>query len=457
MKIKIRLILLFLVLFGGLLLAFAVFIYISSARTRKDEYYEHLKREAITKANMLLDAKVSAGVLQLMYKNADNALFGEEVALYDTAFHLLYHDAVQIDKVKETKAMINDILQQSEIRFEQGRLQVVGLLFEHNGTHYVITAAAIDKYGLQRLQRFKYSLVFSFIGIIGLTIIAGYFFVGKALKPVADMVDKVEEITATNLDLRVPVQNEKDEIGELATTFNKMLDRLENSFDAQKQFVSNISHELRTPLATIVGELQIALTKDRSGQEYKEVILLALADARRLVKLSNGLLDLAKANYDQTEVSRRELRIDELLMDARSAVIKTAEDYKVDIRFEQEIEDDDFISVNGNEYLLKVAFINLMENACKFSADHQCTVSISYHENKLVLRFMDRGIGIADADIPYIFTAFFRGGNNDFTRGNGIGLSLTQKIIAMHEGNISVWSRTGEGSIFTVEMPHLSR
>nr|WP_282098126.1 ATP-binding protein [Chitinophaga polysaccharea] len=353
--------------------------------------------------------------------------------------------------------MINDILQQSEIRFEQGRLQVVGLLFEHNGTHYVITAAAIDKYGLQRLQRFKYSLVFSFIGIIGLTIIAGYFFVGKALKPVADMVDKVEEITATNLDLRVPVQNEKDEIGELATTFNKMLDRLENSFDAQKQFVSNISHELRTPLATIVGELQIALTKDRSGQEYKEVILLALADARRLVKLSNGLLDLAKANYDQTEVSRRELRIDELLMDARSAVIKTAEDYKVDIRFEQEIEDDDFISVNGNEYLLKVAFINLMENACKFSADHQCTVSISYHENKLVLRFMDRGIGIADADIPYIFTAFFRGGNNDFTRGNGIGLSLTQKIIAMHEGNISVWSRTGEGSIFTVEMPHLSR
>ncbi|NLU95510.1 ATP-binding protein [Chitinophaga sp. Ak27] len=457
MKIKIRLILLFLVLFGGLLLAFAVFIYISSARTRKDEYYEHLKREAITKANMLLDAKVSAGVLQLMYKNADNALFGEEVALYDTAFHLLYHDAVQIDKVKETKAMINDILQQSEIRFEQGRLQVVGLLFEHNGTHYVITAAAIDKYGLQRLQRFKYSLVFSFIGIIGLTIIAGYFFVGKALKPVADMVDKVEEITATNLDLRVPVQNEKDEIGELATTFNKMLDRLENSFDAQKQFVSNISHELRTPLATIVGELQIALTKDRSGQEYKEVILLALADARRLVKLSNGLLDLAKANYDQTEVSRRELRIDELLMDARSAVIKTAEDYKVDIRFEQEIEDDDFISVNGNEYLLKVAFINLMENACKFSADHQCTVSISYHENKLVLRFMDRGIGIADADIPYIFTAFFRGGNNDFTRGNGIGLSLTQKIIAMHEGTISVWSRTGEGSIFTVEMPHLSR
>lgn len=455
MKIRIRLILLFLVLFGVLLLAFAVFVYISSASTRKEDYYEHLKREAITKANMLLDANVPPNVLQLMYKNADNALFGEEVAIYDTAFNLLYHDAVQIDKVKETRAMIDQILKEQTIMFEQGSLQVVGILYEHNGSRYVITAAATDKYGLQRLERLRYSLIFSFIGIIGLTIIAGYFFVGKALKPVEEMIDKVEEITATNLDLRVPVQNEKDEIGELATTFNKMLDRLEHSFDAQKHFVSNISHELRTPLATIVGELQIALIKDRSTAEYKEVISLALADAKRLVRLSNGLLDLAKANYDHTEIGRKELRVDELLMDARNTVIKSAEDYKVDILFEQEIEDDDFISVNGNEYLLKVAFINLMENACKFSPDHQCTVSINYFESDLVLRFMDKGIGISDADLPNIFSAFYRGGNMDFTRGNGIGLSLTQKIIGMHQGTVSVVSRINAGSTFTVEIPHL--
>ncbi|MBO9731551.1 MAG: HAMP domain-containing protein [Chitinophaga sp.] len=455
MKIRVRLILLFLVLFGVLLLAFAVFVYVSSANARKADYYEHLKREAITKANMLLDAHVPPNVLQLMYKNADNALFGEEIAIYDTAFHLLYHDAVQIDKVKETPQMINEILAQQTILFEQGSLQVVGLLYEHNGHHYVITAAAIDKYGLQRLERLRYSLIFSFIGIIGLTILAGYFFVGKALKPVEEMIDKVEEITATNLDLRVPVQNEKDEIGELATTFNKMLDRLEHSFDAQKHFVSNISHELRTPLATIVGELQIVLTKDRTPAEYKEVISLALADARRLVRLSNGLLDMAKANYDHTEISRKVLRVDELLMDARDAVIKSADDYKVDIVFEQEIEADDMISVNGNEYLLKVAFINLMENACKFSPDHQCTVSIRYGEADLILRFMDKGIGISEADLPHIFTAFYRGANQSFTRGNGIGLSLTEKIIGMHEGAVSVTSRLQEGSTFTVILPHL--
>ena len=455
MKIRIKLILLFLVLFSTLLLAFAVFIYFSAAQTRKDEYYNHLKREAITKANMLLDAKVPPAVLQLIYKNSANSLFEEEVALYDTSFHLLYHDAVQIDKVKETKKMIDEIVNQKEITFDQGNLQVVGLLYVHNNISYVITAAATDKYGLERLDNLKYRLLISFIIIIGFTVIAGYYFVGKALKPVEDIVDKVEEITATNLDMRVPVLNEKDEIGELARTFNKMLDRLENSFDAQKNFVSNISHELRIPLSTLVGELQIALIKDRSSAEYKEVIQLCLSDAKRLVRLSNGLLDLAKASYDQTEVGRKVLRIDELLMDARGTVIKAVNGYVVDILFEQDIEDDRLISVNGNEYLLKVAFINLMENACKFSEDHKCTVTITYLKDNIILRFIDKGIGIQAEDLPNIFSAFYRGTNKYFIQGNGIGLSLTQKIIVMHNGSIQVNSKISDGSSFIIEIPHI--
>jgi hypothetical protein len=112
MKIRNQLLLLFLVLFGVLLLAFSIFIYLSSAQTRKDEYYNQLKREAITKANLLFDAKVAPSVLQLIYKNSSNTLFEEEVAIYDTSFNLLYHDAVQIDKVKETRKMIDQIVQQ---------------------------------------------------------------------------------------------------------------------------------------------------------------------------------------------------------------------------------------------------------------------------------------------------------------------------------------------------------
>jgi len=284
---------------------------------------------------------------------------------------------------------------------------------------------------------------------------AGIFFSRKALRPVSKMVRRVEDITATNLDLRVDEGNRKDEIAELAVTFNQMLDRLENSFDAQKQFVSNISHELRTPMSSVITELELSVSKSRTETEYKTTIALALADANKIVKLSNNLLDLAKASYDQTEINFKDVRLDELLLDARIQVLKSNPGYQVNILFEREIENDDFISVKGNEYLLKVAFINLMENGCKFSNDKRISVAISFHDKNTILRFSDSGIGISTDDLPKVFTPFYRGTNKGFAYGNGIGLSLTQKIIHLHHGTIAVVSATGEGTTFTVELPHI--
>ncbi|HZE85216.1 MAG TPA: HAMP domain-containing sensor histidine kinase, partial [Puia sp.] len=217
-------------------------------------------------------------------------------------------------------------------------------------------------------------------------------------------------------------------------------------------FVSNISHELRTPLAAIIAELEVSAIKERTHEEYKEIIRLILSDARRLSRLSNDLLDLAKASYDQAKITFKELRLDEVLLDARSGVIRSNPSYKVDIFFEREIEEGDFISINGNEYLLKVAFSNIMENACKFSSDHACAVTIGFREKKTMLRFSDRGIGIRPEDLSHIFTPFYRGGNKNFASGNGIGLSLSAKIIHLHHGCILVDSKVNEGTTFTVEL-----
>jgi signal transduction histidine kinase len=455
MKIRNKLTLLFTVLFAAFLLVFAAVIYYYSAGTREDDYYKLIRQEAVTKANLFLDAQIAPHVLQLIYKNTPHALFQEEVAIYDTSFKLLYHDDVAIDQVKETPQMIRDIVREGEIRFLQGALQVVGIRYVKGGQVYVITAAASDRYGYSQLRQLRYTLLLAFLPCVLLTLVAGRLFARKALQPVADMVDTVEEITATNMDARIKVHNNKDELDELAVTFNQMLDRLENSFDAQKQFVSNIAHELRTPLSSMVGELELALLKQRTIEEYQRLIRLAFLDARRLVRLSNGLLDLAKANYDQSGIRMKEVRLDELLLDARDLVLKSNGEYKVNILFEQEIENDDFISVRGNEYLLKVAFLNLMENGCKFSGDHQSTVAITYFDTQVILRFSDTGIGIAPEDLPHIFTAFYRGGNKQYAEGNGIGLSLTQKIIALHKGTIQVSSSPREGAVFTVELPHV--
>lgn len=466
MKIRQRLTLLFTLITATILLVFASVIYLSARENRENEFYSVLKKEALTKANLFFNAKVETKTLQDIYRNNRTTLNEVEVAIYDQHFSLLYHDAVDIDYVKETPAMIQEISEKGEKRFYQSDWQVIGLRYAFENQVYIVTATAIDQYGYNKLASLLRNIILVFVISILFIYLAGRFFSNRAFDPVKEMTEKVKVISATNLDLRLGNQGSKDELAELANTFNEMLSRLENSFDAQKEFVSNISHELRTPLAAIITELDLSLSKNRNPEEYKLAIQNALSDARKLVRLSNNLLDLAKASYDPAEISFKPIRIDEILLDARRQVQQANPEYKIDIFFADEFENEQQMTVNGNEYLLKVAFANLMENACKFSPDATCRVSISTHEVKaeknepttnstlgqLAVRFVDKGIGIADEDLAHIFTPFFRGENKSFADGNGIGLSLTHKIVHLHHGSILLTSKKDQGTEILVAL-----
>lgn len=452
MKIRARLAILFTLITATILLAFATVIYISAKENREKEFYSLLRKEALTKANLFFNAKVETKTLQDIYRNNRQILNEVEVAIYDSSFNLLYHDAVEIDFVKETPEMIGEIYQTGEMQFYQEQWQVIGLRYEFENKNYIITATAIDQYGYNKLDSLLKNSIIVFVISILFIYLAGRFFSKRAFDPVKEMTEKAKAISATNLDLRLNSNGSKDELSELANTFNEMLSRLENSFDAQKHFVSNISHELRTPLAAIITELELAINKKKNVTEYKSTIRNALGDAKKIVRLSNSLLDLAKASYDPAEISFKQIRIDEILLDARQQVQQVNPDYNIDIAFEQEFESDNQITINGNEYLLKVAFANLFENGCKFSMDNQCSVSIVFKKDKIHLRFWDKGIGISNDDLKNIFTPFYRGENKQFADGNGIGLSLTLKIIHLHKGTIAVRSIRNQGTAFTVEL-----
>jgi two-component system sensor histidine kinase ArlS len=455
MTIRSKLSLLFTFLTAAILLVFAATVYISASRSREAEFYKSLKKEAITKANLYFTAKVDPATLQAIYKNNRETISEVEVAIYDTSFHLLYHDALDIDIVKETKKMILDIEKKKQISFYKDQWQVVGIQFDHRGKKYAVIATAFDQYGYKKLSNLLSAMITIFIGSIALIYIAGRFFSKRAFLPVTEIVQKVKRITASNLDLRVDNANGKDELAELSATFNEMLDRLESSFDAQKQFVSNISHELRTPISALITELELALEKDRAVEEYRDVLTNALGDAQKLVKLSNSLLDMAKANYDSSKIAFRQVRVDEILLDARQELQRQFPEYRVDIYFENEFDIDDDISVHGNEYLLKVAFANLLENGCKFSPERTILVTIGIQEDKITARFTDEGIGISKENLPHIFTPFYRGDNKKYADGNGIGLSLCSKIVALHHGELSVNSEPGKGTSFLICLPHV--
>ncbi|TVR79380.1 MAG: sensor histidine kinase [Chitinophagaceae bacterium] len=452
MQIQNKLTLMFTAIAGGLLLLFSIAIYITYAENREEEFFKQVRIQALTKANILLDAKVEPEVIQTIYLNTRNAMFQEEIAIYDTAFNLLYHDAIHIDIVKETPEMIQEIREKGEIRFFEDKWHVIGFSYFHEGEEYVITAAARDVYGIQSLQNLGYALTVAFFAVIILIFFGGRFFARQALKPVSELVDNVEEITATNLDLRVKEGNGKDEIAELAITFNRMLERLDSAFEQQKNVVSNIAHEIRNPLAAMIAELELAESRERKSEEYRQAIAFALNDAKNLSKLVSGLLDMAKADYDETEITFKSDRIDEVLMDAIAELRKNHSDFLVDITIDESVEDESQMMVKGNAYLLKTAFINLMDNACKFSNDKRCEVEISANEHYCSIAFIDNGPGIVKDDLPNVFSTFYRGKTVQKNNGYGIGLSLVKKIIDLHKGNITVHSEKGKGSVFTVEL-----
>ncbi|MFZ4930178.1 ATP-binding protein [Chryseobacterium sp. Mn2064] len=452
MKIRTRLTLLFTLITAMLLSVYSISIYYSSKEAREKSFYSELQNEAIAKADLYFQSSLPEQEMHKLYQNNNRTLNEVQVAIYDTNNQLIYHDDAKVDYVKETPEMLSDVYQQKKISFFLNKLQVIGMVYHHNGKSYAVTAAAYDKYGYDYLSHLLTISIASFISILVLIYLAGIFLSKKALSPLSEMVVQIKRITAGKLQLRLKTTAEKDELNELAQNFNGMLERLENSFDSQKHFVSNISHELRTPLSAIITELELASEKDLTKEQYQQTIRYALDDARNMVKLSNSLMDLAKASYDPNEISFTEVRLDEVLLESYTKIIRENSVYKVSLNIESTIDEHQLV-IQGNEYLLHVAFNNLIDNACKYSPEHMCSIDVKVDFQKLYISFSNTGITISPEDLEHIFEPFYRSETSRKEKGYGIGLYLTEKIIHLHHAQLKVASEDHK-TVFTAIFHH---
>lgn len=448
MKIRTRLTLLFTIVTAMLMIFYGIAVYYSSSEAREVSFYAQLRNEAVAKANLFFQSTLSEKEMHRVYKNNTKTINEVQVAIYDPEFNLVYHDDSKVDFVKEDPKMLSNILKKKEISFFIDDLQAIGMVYSHNGKEYLVTAAGYDQYGYKSINHLLTISIIAFISILILIYLAGIFLSKKALNPLSEMVHQIKNITAGKLQLRLKTTDEKDELNELAQNFNGMLERLENSFDAQKHFVSNISHELRTPLSAIITELEFSSEKEQTQEEYQQTIQYALDDARNMVKLSNSLMDLAKASYDPNEISFSEVRLDEILLESYSKIIKENQAYKVSLNIDNAVEEHQ-LEVQGNEYLLQVAFNNLIDNACKYSPVHTCLIDVKTDNKKLVISFSNTGVTISQEDLLHIFEPFYRSEASKQEKGHGIGLFLTEKIIHLHHAIIKVTSENNK-TVFTV-------
>jgi signal transduction histidine kinase len=330
---------------------------------------------------------------------------------------------------------------------------VLGTLNTNALYRYVVIAAAEDIDGYRHLKKLKIILIFvCIISLIAFSI-AGWLFSGRALKPISDVVKRVRDISITSMNLRVPEGNGTDEIGKLARTFNDMLQRLEGSFAIQKNFIANASHELRTPLTSINGQIEVLMMKERSGEEYKSALNSVLDDIQSLIDLTNKLLLIARTSPGTSQVFTDSVRIDEILWQIQEEMKRRRNECIVNITIDDSLTDSDQMIVRGDESLLRTAFSNIIDNACKFSGDHSVEISLRYSEGNIDVFFEDHGIGIEEEDLKKIFEPFYRAGNAISVPGHGIGLQIVSQIIRNHNGSVFITSQKGKGTIVKVILP----
>jgi len=263
-------------------------------------------------------------------------------------------------------------------------------------------------------------------------------------------------ITSNNLSRRIRSGSTKDELHKLTQTCNLLLDRLQDSFVIQRRFISNASHELSTPLTSVSSQLDVALQKDRSAQEYKETIESIRDDVKDLQQLTQSLLDIAKTGSEGS-IELMEVRIDEILMKVTADVQKLKDKYSITMEFETFPEDEKLLIVFGNANLLYIALKNIIENGCKYSENHSAEIKASFENGNILIKVKSKGDIISEADIQNIFQPFFRTESAKQKEGSGLGLTLTKRIISLHKGSIVVGSNASDGTVFTIQFPTMQK
>jgi heavy metal sensor kinase len=305
----------------------------------------------------------------------------------------------------------------------------------------------------EELSRFKKYLFFLIAISVAFSLLGGYWLSRRALTPVASIIKAAKSITATGLDKRIPVNYQvRDELTDLAETFNIMLNRLQKGFEREKRFTSDASHELMTPLSSLQSEAEITLRKPRSNEEYRETIQRMLTEVRRITEMVQLLLQLSRVE----SVHRFQPEIINISRISEVAAGKY-EDAALEKNIEINIHIEDELYINAHGAYIGEIINNLLENALKYThAGGTINLDLKRSGKKAVLHVSDTGIGFNEDARGRLFERFYRTTQQEVQDqpGSGLGLPLVKAIIELYRGKIRAYSEgPGKGSTFVVELP----
>jgi two-component system OmpR family sensor kinase len=300
------------------------------------------------------------------------------------------------------------------------------------------------------LRHLRIMLLLLFPFVILSSALAGLFLAKVILTPVDRMIDTIHRISIENLRLRIKVPNTHDELESLARTFNGMLDRLEQPFSSQRQFIEDLTHELKTPLSVLKGEIEVTLKKLRSAQDYEAILHSSLDEVNHIIKISENLLLLARFDSDTMFIERSPLDLAEFVPELVDEMKILAQQKEIRVQ----LTGGEAAIVQGDSAKIRQLFMNLLDNAIKYTPPKgTVTVAISRTPAWAKVVVADTGKGISENVLPRIFDRFFRGERDSRQTGFGLGLPIAMAIAKAHLGRIEVQSVPDKGSTFTVWLP----
>jgi len=287
--------------------------------------------------------------------------------------------------------------------------------------------------------------------LLGVTSVSGYWLAGRSLAPIEDIRRQAAAISAEDLSQRLATGLPDDEVGRLAQTFDQMLARLNESFQRQRRFTADASHELRTPLAIIRGEVDVALDRPRSPEDYVVILRSVGVEAERMSRLASHLLQLSRGDTGEMVIERERIDLTNFLRVLLDQMKPQADAANVILQADLP---DQLIILGDVDRLLQL-FLNLLDNAFAYAPNSTVWVRARTTQGAVEIEVADTGPGIHPEHLPHLFERFYRvdKARSRSSGGNGLGLSIAREIALAHGGEIAVHSAPGKGATFVVRLP----
>jgi signal transduction histidine kinase len=448
MNLKIRFAFLFTSFVSLILSVSAISIYLLYSNFRIEEFYSRLNKEAIRSYNLYEAGQINISSNSEIKKNNEYALIGLSLIIYDTLDHrvLTYPDTI---KYTPTISILKKAQAENEYRYVNDSRECLILYIPETG-HFVY-ASAFDKYGLRKLKNIQFILIGVLLGGIMLAISISFVFVKQVFMPLTKLSDQMLHTTELSNAEPVIVTSAKDEISQIAKSYNAMIERMKKAFDYQKSFVSHASHELRTPLAIMLSQTEAALNNQLSSTELKTVLQSLKEDQQDIIELTNSLLILSQYEKISATDNLEIVRIDDVIYECMEDIKKAFPDVIINFNF-NDILAEEYLYIDANKSLLVSAIRNLIKNGYQYSLDKQISIELSANEDKIEVVFENNGEQVREDQQDKLFIPFFRADNIDKQKGHGLGLSIVQRIIQIHNGKIAYSALRNTKNSFTITL-----